>query len=247
MMNETQGPALNHFYSDHYQVHNRARLEHLASLELPVEHRTVLELGSGPGDHTFFYLSRGCRVSAVDARKECLDALNQRYPQVPAYCIDLNQPSGIDELGPFQVVHCYGILYHLEHPELAIAAIGRVCTEIAIVETCVSPGEGADILFPPEPPEDYTQSVTGRGCRPTRRWVFNELRRWFPHVYVTATQPDHVEFPVDWTACFTGENLIRCVFVVSRTALENPLLVPEIPSRQKRIGDHSQGEVGRSE
>jgi hypothetical protein len=233
-MNASQG-SLDSFHSDEYRAHNRARLDHLASLGLPLDHRTVLELGSGPGDHTFFYLSRGCNVSAVDARQECLDALTERYPQVATHCIDLNDPSRTDELGPFQVVHCYGILYHLERPELAIAAISRLCTEIAIVETCVSPGEGVEIPLVPELAEDYTQSITGRGCRPTRLWVFNQLKRWFAHVYVTATQPDHVEFPVDWTVDLTGLPLVRCVFVASRMALESPLFIPGIPSRQRKV------------
>jgi FkbM family methyltransferase len=202
-----------------HQPDNRARLEHLASLGLRLQHRTVLELGSGPGDHTLFYLERGCRVSAIDVRPECLEALKSRFPQVATHCMDLNNgsgtgESGIDALGPFEVVHCYGILSHLEQPESLIAAIGRVCTDIAVVETCVSLVDG---------------------CRPTRQWLFHELKRWFPHVYVTATQPDHPEFPLDWTAGLSGSSLVRCVFVASRAPLRSSHLLSTLPSRQQRF------------
>ena len=36
---------------------------------LPLAGRKVLEAGCGPGDHTGFYLERGCSVDAVDARQ----------------------------------------------------------------------------------------------------------------------------------------------------------------------------------
>lgn len=200
-----------------------------------LQHRTVLELGSGPGDHTLFYIERGCRVLAIDGRPECLQALSQRFPQVATRCMDLNHSQGIDELGGFEVVHCYGILYHLERPESLIAAIGRVCTDIAVIETCVSPDGAEAISLKGEFADDFTQSVTGTGCRPTRRWVFQELKRWFPQVYVTATQPDHPEFPLDWTADLSGNPLIRSVFVASRAPLLNSHLLCELPSRQQRF------------
>jgi FkbM family methyltransferase len=235
LMTPQPGPALTNFYSEHYQAHNRARLAHLASLGLRLQHRTVLELGSGPGDHTLFYLERGCRVSAIDGRPECLEAINRRFPQVATHCMDLNNGSGIDALGPFEVVHCYGILYHLERPESLIAALGRVCTDIAVIESCVSLADSAAVTLTPEAADDFTQSLTGTGCRPTRQWLFQELKRWFPHVYVTATQPDHPEFPLDWTADLTGNSLVRCVFVASRAPLRSSHFLSALPPRQRRF------------
>ena len=60
------------FRSDHYQRHNRRRQEHLATLELPIAGRSVLEVGAGIGDHTAFFTDRGCRVTATDGRPELL-------------------------------------------------------------------------------------------------------------------------------------------------------------------------------
>ncbi len=107
------GSGLSNFFSTPYQVHNRARLAHLESLRLPLANRRVLELGSGPGDHTGFYVQRGCAVVSVDARQDCLDVLKQRYPGAKAELCDLNDPAALGPLGSFEVIHCYGILYHL--------------------------------------------------------------------------------------------------------------------------------------
>src|ERR1700733_6970757 len=92
-------PGMDYFYSEHYQTHNRARLSHLASLGLPLAGRQVLEVGCGPGDHTGFYLERGCAVFSVDARQECIEAVQARYPQVDTAQVDLNRPDALRGLG----------------------------------------------------------------------------------------------------------------------------------------------------
>src|ERR1700730_16842290 len=117
MTDKDPGPVVDYFYSAHYQTHNRARLSHLASLGLPLAGRHVLEVGCGPGDHTGFYIERGCSVFAVDARQECIEVVQARYPQVGTAQVDLNSAGALRGLGTFEVVHCYGLLYHLEDPK----------------------------------------------------------------------------------------------------------------------------------
>ncbi len=90
-------------------------------------------------------------------------------------------------VGTFDIVHCYGLLYHLESPEAALAAMAEVCTGLLLLETCVSPGPGLLINPVNEIVGDYTQSVNGRACRPTRAWVFETAKRYFAHVYQTRT------------------------------------------------------------
>ncbi|MGO9229681.1 MAG: GSCFA domain-containing protein, partial [Bryobacteraceae bacterium] len=156
------GPGLTYFSSPHYQEHNRARLDHIQSLGLPLAESRVLELGSGPGDHTGFYVGRRCDIVSVDARKECLNILAQRFPGVRTVQCDLNDPSPLRELGSFDIVHCCGILYHLERPEALLQYMGEACRGFAIVETCVSAAEDSGVERVDEIREDYTQSSTGR-------------------------------------------------------------------------------------
>jgi SAM-dependent methyltransferase len=230
------GPGLSYFSSGHYQEHNRARLSHLDSLGLPLCNRSVLELGSGPGDHTAFYVDRHCSIVSVDARQDCLDVLARRFPAVQTQVCDLNAPDPLLTLGTFQVVHCYGILYHLEDPARLVDYLGKACSGFAVVETCVNPGGNQDVEIVDEIREDYTQSSTGRGCRPTREWVFGELCRFFPFVYHTKTQPAHPEFPLDWNNLSGTPGLIRSVFVASKLPLEVDTLSPVLLYRQGRLG-----------
>jgi 2-polyprenyl-3-methyl-5-hydroxy-6-metoxy-1,4-benzoquinol methylase len=231
------GPGMAHFFSPHYREHNRARLDHLDSLGLPLSGSRVLELGSGPGDHTGFYVTRGCEVVSVDSRQECLDMLLQRFPGVRTIRCDLNEPSALNELGVFDIVHCCGILYHLENPAPLLRYLGEVCTGFAIVETCVSAARTSAIELVDEIGGDYTQSSTGRASRPTRQWVFDELGRYFPFVYHTKTQPAHAEFPTDWNNLAGTPPLIRSVFIASKRPLELATLSPKLLDVQERFGE----------
>jgi hypothetical protein len=209
---------------------------------LPLAGR-VLEVGSGPGDHTGFYLERGCSVVATDARDECVQELKDRYPQVEVRRVDMNHPEALAELGSFDIVHCYGLLYHLEFPEPAIAAMSGVCGNLLLLETCVSPGPGSSINPVTEVLEDYTQAQSGRACRPTRAWVFDALRQYFPFVYQTKTQPTHPEFPIDWNAVPPDHGLVRAVFVASRQPYDLPVLSSVLLSRQEYLPYSTRAEV----
>jgi hypothetical protein len=223
------------FHADHYLRHNRRRLEHLASLGLPIAGAAVLETGAGIGDHSDFYLDRGCRVLATEGRAENLTLLGQRFanhPRLEARHLDLDDPPR-DRLGAFEVIHCYGTLYHLARPERALDFLAGCCAGFMVLETCVSFGDEETLNPVAEPAELPSQAMSGTGCRPTRGWVFARLRERFAHVYVTVTQPAHEEFPLDWTRPPADPSLLsRSVFVASRRVLWNPLLTARLPARQ---------------
>jgi hypothetical protein len=228
-------PRLAEFSKPHYLHLNSSRLGHLASLGLPLQNRTVLELGAGPGDHTGFYLDRDCLVASIDARDECLEPLRQRYPQVRTWKRDLNRRDALRGLGHFEVIHCYGLLYHLEYPEILIAAMREACCGFSIIETNLTPGRDESVLYVDEV-TDSTQSLTNRGCRPTRAWVFRELRKYFPYVYLTRTQPENPQFPLDWTRSLDDIPIIRSVFVAAVHEMSLPALSPELLDRQHHPG-----------
>ncbi len=227
------------FHSDAYLRHNQRRLEHLASLRLPIPGKSVLEVGAGPGDHTSFYLDRGCRVLATELRPENLMLLRNRYrahPRVEVAALDMDNPVPLGR--KFDIVHCYGLLYHLQQPEQALRFLAEHCSGMLLLETCVSPGDEAAINPLAEPSEQFSQSFYGTGCRPTRIWVWNMLSALFPHVYAPRTQPAHEEFPVDWQALpRDGSHLTRCVFVAAHHDLaeKNWILLRELPQRYLRL------------
>lgn len=227
-----QGTA-QHFTTNHYQRHNQRRLEHLASLGLPLQDRTVLEVGAGIGDHTTFFLDRGCTVVSSDARLENVELLRARFPSQEVLVLDLERPPmGLGR--KFDIVYCYGLLYHLACPVEAITFMSEHSSDLLLLETCVSYGSEHEINLCAEVSTDPTQAFSGTGCRPTRPWIFAELRKHFQHVYMPITQPSHEQFPLDWTQRPSGDGLTRSVFIASRAPIDNPLLTATVPMQQRR-------------
>lgn len=223
------------FLTPYYQRHNQRRQEHLASLGLPIAGKTVLEVGSGIGDHTSFFIDRKCSVTSTDGRQELLDILQERHPQTTTLLWDV-ESSTADNIPSCQLVYAYGILYHTREPQAALKNMASHCTEILLLETCVSLGDEEHVNLTDETIGDPTQALRGTGCRPTRPWIFKVLKNLFPYVYLTRTQPWHEEFPTDW-ANPTESNkggLIRSVFVASRIPLCNPNLSTELLNYQER-------------
>jgi SAM-dependent methyltransferase len=222
------------FWSPHYQRHNARRLEHLASLRIPVGGKTVLELGAGVGDHTHYFVDRGCRVTITEARAENLAILSRRYPGHDVRALDLERPVAV-EGAPFDVVYAYGVLYHLDVPAEALAFMANACRGLLLLETCVSFGDEDAVNLVEEASLDPSQAISGTGCRPTRPWIFRRLRELFEHVYVTRTQPNHEEFPIDWNDRASARApFARSVFVAAREPLANPLLSDVLLTRQQR-------------
>lgn len=221
------------FLSYHYQRHNQRRLEHLSSLGLKIAGSTVLEVGAGIGDHTSFFVDRGCKVVTSDGRQQNIEILRSRYPDVRALHIDLDSPPGeFNEV--FDIVYCYGLLYHLKNPTRAIEFMSSCCRNMLLLETCVSFGDEALLNPNAEDRLDPTQSYTGIGSRPTRRWVCNQLKRHFQFVYLPITQPNHEEFPIDWTPTAAKKGLARAVFIASRQKIVDEIFQEEIPTKQIR-------------
>jgi len=223
-----------HFHGNHYLRHNARRLEHLASLRIPVAGMKVLEVGAGIGDHSHYYLDRGCRITITDARLQNLRHLRRLYSDQDVQYLDMERPTPLDN-APYDIIHCYGLLYHLSNPELALEFLSRNCEKILFLETCVTFGDTKEINLTAEKQDNPTQSYSGTGCRPTRSWIFEKLQRFFEYVYVPNTQPNHEQFPLDWAAPEKHQaSLSRSIFIASRDKLENQMLSPLLIRHQSR-------------
>src|ERR1035437_1167761 len=128
------------FHSPFYLRHNQRRLEHLASLRLHLREATVLEVGAGIGDHTSFFLDRDCEVTSIEGRPENAELLAQTHPTVTLLQFDMDAPDP-SFTREFDIVYCYGLLYHLRNPSTAIDWMAKRCRKLLLLETCVSYGE----------------------------------------------------------------------------------------------------------
>lgn len=232
------------FRSNRFLRHSARRLEHLASLRIPVAGMSILEVGAGIGDHSQYYIDRGCRITITEARPENLKHLRTRYPACAVRFLDLENPSNV-EGAPFDLVHCYGVLYHVSNPDRTLEFLARNARKMLFLETCVTFGEGAEVNVTEETPLHPASAFSGTGCRPTRTWVYNKLREVFRYVYLPKTQPCHEEFPLDWTDPdkhaaalglhkFDTSTKTRAIFIGSHEQLDNDLLTPTLIMKQTR-------------
>lgn len=223
-MGQRQSP----FLTEEYRRHTSRRLEHLACLGLDVAGRSVLELGCGVGELTSYYVDRGCRVLATDARLSNVMAVRSRFPDCEVAQVSLANRSSLPA-ERFDVVHAYGLLYHLHDPESAVEAMSSCCGGLLLLESVVHP-----TAFGPNPTQedgsDPTQAVDGIGSRPGREWLYDLLKKHFEYVYVPYTQPRHEEFPLDWSEVPSGRHS-RCVFVCSRVKLDCRTLTLDLLAR----------------
>ncbi len=231
------------FHGLHYTRHNMRRQEHLASLGLDLDNRTVLEVGAGIGDHTTFFLDRGCTVTSVEPRlANChlfaaymRERLSWGYEAARRCQIIHGDVELIDHTmrNQFDVVYCYGVLYHTTDPAATLGILAQRCRELLLLETAVSLGDHEAINPVNELAPIPSQAITGQGCRPTRRWIFNRLKMLLGHAYMPRSQPAHEEFPLDWKARpAAGNRMTRAVFAATRSPLTNPMLISEVPDRQ---------------
>ena len=217
------------------------RQEHLTSLGLPLHNRKVLEIGSGIGMHAHYFLDRNCEVTTTDGRLSNVETARAVYEaygwyegtkklRILPFDIESDDPK---TLGRFEVVYCYGLLYHLANPEAAIVSLAELCSDLLLIETSVSYGDEEQLPGGQEDSANVSQSVHGYGTHPTRPWLFNRLRKSFEYVYIPKTQPNHELFPIDWERPKDyGNQTSRAVFIASRFELTNPSLLDKLPSMQ---------------
>ena len=88
-----------------------------------------------------------------------------------------------------------------------------------------------------ENPAIPSHSPHGSACRPGRRWVFDQLKKYFEFVYVPHTQPKNIYYPILWDTFLNkatwNQKLARAVFIGSRKQIDNEILANYIPSRQE--------------
>ena len=213
-----EGGGVESFDTDAALQINEARLTHLASLNLPVDGRRVLEVGAGVGRLTGFFIDRGCSVAATEARLENLAELRRRLPSVDAREADVEE--SLEDLGRFDVVFCYGVLYHLESPLRALRNMAAICDDLLLIETMVCDSREAILRIEVER-KSVNQALRGLAHRPSPSYLTLALNRiGFDHVYAATDPPNHPDYRFSWLDNLDTVRdgaLLRGVFVASRT------------------------------
>ena len=216
-----EGGGVESFDTDAALEINEARLTHLASLELPIDGRRVLEVGAGVGRLTGFFVDRGCSVVVTEARSENVAELRRRLPTVDAREADVEE--SLQHLGSFDVVFCYGVLYHLESPLRALRNMAEVCDDLLLIETMVCDSSSAVLRLEDET-TSVNQALRGLAHRPSTSYLAIALNRvGFDHVYAATEPPDYPDYRfsrLDNLDTTRDGALLRGIFVASRSPLQ---------------------------
>jgi SAM-dependent methyltransferase len=219
-----EGGDLRVFEVDAARRINQARMRAIESIGLDLDRKRVLDVGSGPGHFTPLYTSRGCEVVAVDGRAEIVGECRRLYPLVRSVVGDV-ESFDLTSLGRFDVVHCFGLLYHLENPMAALRNMFRVCEGVLLLETMVLDASHPLLLIADEP-KTVNQALGGIGSRPSPTFLAMALNRvGFRHVYGLVQPPDHEDFrfeSLDDGAWQRDGHPLRSMFVASHAELRQP-------------------------
>lgn len=206
---------------------DQRRQEHLASLGLSFEGKSVLEIGAEIGDRTSFFIDRNCSICTSESNINLFDVLSSRYYWMRSEHIDLHD-SNVAFVDTYEVLYTCNALDNHADPAAAIQKLSEWCTGILVLES--------QVLVGTKSTQDQVTSATTKSPdgRLYREWIVAQLKLHFPHVYCTATQPWHPDFRLDWEDVVASSSLSRAVFVASRTETVLPTLLDSIPSRQVR-------------
>lgn len=121
--------------------HMRWRLS-LFPLPEDLRGKRVLDIGAWDGWFSFECERRGAEVVAVDciALNTFIEAKELLGSRVEYLTLDVSELSA-SQLGTFDIVLFFGVLYHLRHPLLGLEKIVELCTDTALVESFVIASE----------------------------------------------------------------------------------------------------------
>jgi SAM-dependent methyltransferase len=155
--------------------------------------KTALDAGCGVGFFAAILQECGLTVGAFDGRMGNVVEARKRFPGIPFERGDI-ESGEILALGKFDLILCFGLLYHLENPMLAIRHLRALAGKGLLLESMCIPGSSAGMMWREEPAA-ADQSLTDIALYPSESCLVKMLyRAGFAAVYRVAELPDHDDF-----------------------------------------------------
>lgn len=154
---------------------------------------TAIDAGCGVGFFAKLLHQCGLAVAGFDGRAVNIAEARRRFPAIPFEVADI-EDAGIPGIGQFDLVLCFGLLYHLENPLRAIRHLRALTGKCLLLESMCTPSSGPELLLCEEPRQD-DQSLTELACCASEPALVKILyRAGFAVVYRIAPLPDHDDF-----------------------------------------------------
>lgn len=211
------------FDIQYYDLLNHARgdvvSQLLTELKPKLNLQTAIDVGCGLGYFSQFLKSHGLQVTAVDGRQQNLDEAQRRYPDIRFLHFNAEDPA-IKSLGKFDLVFCFGLLYHLENPMLTIRHLKEMTGKLLLVEAVIHPGDDPMMALIDEVAHE-DQGLNHIAFYPTESCLLKMFyRAGFRHAYTFSTQPNHPEYTAR-----PSKPRIRTILAAAHTPVQAKLLV----------------------
>lgn len=172
---------------------------------------TAVDAGCGVGFFSKVLTECGLNVCGFDGRSENIEEARRRFPEIPFEQGNVEAPSTL-ELGRFDLVLCFGLLYHLENPLRAVRNLRELTGKCLLLESMCLPDDKPSMLLRDEPKE-VDQGLADVACYPSEGSLAKMLyRAGFANVYRVIPLPDHDDF------CDTAEHTRRRTVLIATAA-----------------------------
>lgn len=99
--------------------------------------RSIVDLGCLEGGYTLEFAKMGWQATGIEVRQTNFDncQIVQRAFGLPNLHFVRDDVLNLEKYGPFDVIFCCGLLYHLENPGAFIEMMGRQARDAVIIHT----------------------------------------------------------------------------------------------------------------
>lgn len=228
------------FDQPRYDRLNAARSERvrelLQELQPRLGLRTAIDVGCGAGHFSGMLQSMGFEVTGVDGRRENVEESQRRHPGIVFKQMNAEDPA-LPQMGKFDLVFCFGLLYHLENPMLAIRNLHAMTKHLLLVEGLIYPGD-EPIMGLVDEGHANDQGVNYFAFYPTEACLLKMFyRAGFAHAMRFRMQPNHPEY-----ARGLGSRRARTMLAASPNPVRSALLETAMePSATVRPWDAASG------
>jgi SAM-dependent methyltransferase len=180
--------------------------------------KTALDVGCGVGYFSRYLADLGLDVVALDGRPGNIEEAERRHPGIKFWTYNVEDTEML-QVGSFDLVVCFGLLYHLENPLQAIRNLHSMAIKVMLIESVCFPGR-TPFLHLHDEGESEDQGLNFVGFYPSEGCLVKMCyRAGFPYVYFLRNLPVHEDF----RKTFWRER-IRTMVVASKLPLDFPFM-----------------------
>lgn len=180
--------------------------------------QSALDVGCGVGYFSAFLRDMGFRVVALDGRTENVEEAQKRFPDIKFHNLNVEE-SAVRQLGSFDLVLCFGLLYHLENPFAAMRNLHALTNKVLLIESMCVPAR-EPILRLRDEGQSQDQSLRFIAFYPSESCLIKMCyKAGFPFVYRFNQLPLHEDFKTRLSRRRT-----RTMLAASQMPLDSPFL-----------------------